>query len=68
MGAVKHGHLLFKLCIYKLIWRKKVFKTSKTKLPGAITMKTHEDTLISLQFLSCRNPFPVALLFHVAEI
>lgn len=64
---MKHEHLLCKLCIYKLIWRKKVFKISKTKLPGAITMKTHEDTLISLQFLSYRNPIPVTLLFHIAE-
>lgn len=63
LGAMKHGHLLFRLRIYKLIWRKRVFKISKTKLPGATDMKTHEDTSISLQFLFCRNPIPVASLF-----
>lgn len=68
MGAVKPGHLLFRLCIYKLIGRKKVFKISKTKLPGAMNIKTYEDTVILLQFLFCRNPVPVAPLFHIAEI
>lgn len=45
-------------------------KFQKTKFPGAIHAheKRHEDTLISLQFLFCRNPGPVALLFHIAEI
>lgn len=63
MGAMKHGLLFFSLCIYKLIWRKKVFKISKTKLPGAMDIKAHEETSISLQFLFCRNPIPVASLF-----
>lgn len=62
------GMLLFRLWIYKLIWRKKVFKISKTELPRAINVKTEEDVLISLWFLFCRNPIPVALPFHIAEI
>lgn len=63
MRVMKHGHLLFRLRIYKLICGKRVFKISKTKLPGATDIKTHEDTSISLQFLFCRNPIPVASLF-----
>lgn len=45
MGAMKHGHgmSLFGLCIYKLIWKKNVFKISKTKLPGAIDKKTKNN-------------------------
>lgn len=64
------GTLLFRLCIYKLIWRKKNlnFKKQSSQELYIHTQKIPQDTLISLQFLFCRNPIPVALLFHIAEI
>lgn len=67
-GAMKHGHLLFRLCIYKLIWRKRVFKISKTKLPGARNIKAHEDTSISLQFFFLQKSNSCCITVHIAPI